>query len=119
MAQPLSGMKPDSPVDAAKKPMAGAWVRTYKSPDSKEGGKEGRVFASTYGASGDVANDGFRRMLLNACFWTMGLESAIKPDLNIALVGPYRPTWMGTIKRNAHVKPEDLAGWDTPILPAP
>ena len=29
MAQPLSGMKPDSPVDASKKPMPGAWVRTY------------------------------------------------------------------------------------------
>ena len=113
MAQPLSGMKPDSPVDAAKKPMPGAWVRTYKSTS----GKEGRVFASTYGASGDLANDGFRRMLVNACFWTTGLEAAIQPDLKIDLVGPYNPTWLGTFKRAGAVKPADLASYDSPIFP--
>lgn len=115
MAQPLAGMEPTSPVDTSKKPMPGAWVRTYKSAS----GKSGRVFASTYGASGDLVNDGFRRMLVNACFWAAGLESAIKPDLDISIVGPYRPTWMGTVKRAPSVKPEDLAGWDSPILPGP
>jgi hypothetical protein len=113
MAQPLSGMKPDSPVDATKKPMPGAWVRTYKSTS----GKEGRVFASTYGASGDLANDGFRRMLVNACFWTTGLEAAIQPDLKTDLVGPYNPTWLGTFKRAGAVKPADLASYDSPIFP--
>lgn len=115
MAQPLAGMTPDSPDDSTKKPMAGAWVRTYQS----ESGKEGRVFATTYGGSGDLDNEGFRRMLVNACFWAAGLEAAIKPDMEIGLVGSYRPTWMGINKRSAHVKPEDLAGWETPILPAP
>jgi len=115
MAQPLAGMTPDSPNDDTKKPMAGAWVRTYRS----ESGKEGRVFASTYGGSGDLLNDGFRRMLVNACFWAAGLESAIKPELKTDIVGPYRPTWMGVNKRARSVKPEALAGWDTPILPAP
>lgn len=113
MAQPLTGMKPDSPVDAAKKPMPGVWVRTYKSAT----GKEGRVFASTYGASGDLANDGFRRMLVNACFWTTGLEAAITPDLKIDLVGPFNPTWLGTMKRTGAAKPQDLAGYDSPIFP--
>jgi hypothetical protein len=115
MAQPLAGMSPDSPNDDTKKPMAGAWVRTYKG----ESGREGRVFTSTYGGSGDLVNDGFRRMLVNACFWAAGLESAIKPDLKTDIVGPYRPTWMGVNKRAASVKPEALAGYDTPILPAP
>lgn len=113
MAQPLTGMTPDSPVDETKKPMPGAWVRTYKS----ESGKEGRVFASTYGASGDLVNEGFRRMLINATFWAVGLEGAIKPNANISFVGPIRPTWMGVNKRSAHIKPEALAGWDSPILP--
>jgi hypothetical protein len=112
-AQPLDGMKPDSPIDATKKPMPGVWVRTYKS----ESGKEGRVFATTYGGSGDLLNDGFRRLLVNAAFWTMGLESAIKPDSDISIVGVYRPTWHGGAKRAAGVKPEHLAGWDSPILP--
>jgi hypothetical protein len=113
MAQPLSGMTPTSPTDETKKPMAGAWVRTYTS----ESGKEGRVFASTYGASGDLLNEGLRRMVVNAAFWAVGLEAAIKPDLDIAFVGPYRPTWMGTNRRAGGVKPEDLAGWDAPLLP--
>ena len=115
MAQPLAGMSPDSPDDTTKTPMAGAWVRTYRS----ESGKVGRVFASTYGGPGDLMNDGFRRMLVNACFWAAGIEAAIKPDLKTDIVGPYRPTWLGTNKRAGSVKPEALAGYDTPILPAP
>jgi Trehalose utilisation len=115
MAQPLTGMTPDSPDDTSRKPIAAAWVRTYKS----ESGKEGRVFTTTYGGSGDLVDDGFRRMLVNACFWSAGLEAAIKPEMNISLVGPYRPTWMGINKRSPHVKPEDLSGWDAAILPAP
>jgi hypothetical protein len=113
MAQPLLGMTPDSPINPAKNPMAGAWVRTYRS----NSGKEGRVFTSTYGCSNDLVNDGFRRMLVNAAFWTTGLDSAIKPDLDISFVGPYRPTWLGENKRATGVKPEDLAGWDSPIWP--
>ena len=113
MAQPLTGMTPDSPTDETKKPMPGAWVRTYKSVS----GKEGRVFASTYGASGDLLNEGFRRMLVNACFWTLGAEAAIKPDNTIAIVGTYRPTWYGGARRAGSVKPEDLAGWDAAIFP--
>ena len=112
MAQPLLGMKPDSPDDQTKKPMPGAWVRTYKSTS----GKEGRVFASTYGASGDLANDGFRRMLVNACFWTTGLEKSIKPDMDVKLVGEFHPTWLGTYKRAGNVKPADLADYESPIM---
>jgi hypothetical protein len=113
MAQPLNGMTKDSPIDETKKPMPGVWVRTYKS----ESGKQGRVFDTTYGGSGDLLNDGFRRLLVNAAFWTMGLESAIKPDSDISIVGVYRPTWHGGAKRAANVKPENLAGWDAAILP--
>ena len=112
-AQPLAGMEPASPIDETKKPMPGAWVREYKSAS----GKTGRVFATTYGASGDLVNDGFRRLLVNACLWTLGLDNAIKPDNDISIVGPFRPTWHGGAKRAKDIQPEDLAGWDSPILP--
>jgi hypothetical protein len=62
-------------------------------------------------------NDGFRRLLVNACLWDMGLENAIKPDNDVSLVGIYRPTWHGGAKRAKDIKPEELAGWDSPILP--
>lgn len=114
-AQPLAGMEPTSPPDETKKPMPGAWVRTYHSGS----GQDGRVFASTYGASNDLVNDGFRRVVVNACLWAMGLEAAIQPTNDISLVGPFRPTWSPGTKRAADVKPEELAGWESPILPEP
>ncbi|QDT16794.1 ThuA domain-containing protein [Alienimonas californiensis] len=119
-AQPLQGMTPDSPPAADKQPCPGAWVRTYRIPgaSSAEDAGSGRVFTTTYGASEDLRNDGFRRMLVNACFWAAGLEEEIAPDLNVELVGPYQPT---TFRHGGHVKgvrPADLAGWETPILPA-
>ena len=113
MAVPLTGMQPNSAEDKTKTPMPGAWVRTYQSAS----GKSGRVFATTYGGSGDLVNDGFRRMLVNACYWAVGLEKAIKPNSDISFVGPYRPTWHGGATRATAVTPEDLIGWDSSIWP--
>ena len=112
-AVPLAGMEPTSPPDESKTPMPGAWVRTYQSSS----GKSGRVFASTYGASGDLVNDGFRRMVINGCLWALGLEDAIKPNNDIGIVGPFRPTWHGGAKRARDIRPDELAGWNSPILP--
>lgn len=114
MAQPLSGMEPSSPDDPAKKPVPGAWVRTYTGAS----GKAGRVFTTTYGGSGDLLNDGFRRMMVNGCFWAAGLEEKISPQMEVGLVGQLNPTWMKGRTRAKGVKPEDLAGWDSPIWPA-
>lgn len=111
--QILDGMKLDSPPAKDKEELAVAWVRTYTS----DTGKTGRVFATTHGASEDLLNEGFRRMLVNACLWGMGMEKAISADNNVSLVGPYQPV---TYRFNGYVngvKPSDLAGWDTPILP--
>ena len=113
MAVPLNGLEPGSPADESKKAMAGAWVRTYKSVS----GKEGRVFTTTYGASDDLPNEGLRRMIVNACFWAVGLEKKIKPKANISFLGELRPTWHGTLKRATGIKPEDLADWNSPIWP--
>ena len=114
MAQPLTGMKPDSPDDEKRKPVPGAWTRSYKGKD----GAEGRVFTSTYGASNDIENEGYRRMLINACFWAAGLEDGIKADANVEFVGPYNATWLKNHGRRAGgTKPSDLAGWESPIMP--
>ena len=74
MAQPLKGMKIDSPTDPKLKPQAAAWTRTY---EYKEGSK-GRVFCTTYGSSNCIENDGYRRMLINSCFWALSMENNIK-----------------------------------------
>jgi type 1 glutamine amidotransferase len=107
----LNGMTPDSPPAADKKQLPVAWHRTYQGA----AGKTGRVFTTTHGASEDLLNEGFRRLLVNASLWAAGLESAITPNGDVSLVGPYHPTTYGF---NGHVhalKPSDMAGWDTPI----
>ncbi len=113
MAQPLDGMQPDAQVAEGKKPCPGVWVREYES----KSGQKGRVFTTTYGASEDLLNDGFRRMMINGCLWSLGMEDQIKPDLAIDFVGPYQPVTFRFGGHRKGVKPADLQEWDSPILP--
>lgn len=112
MAQPLQGMTADAPPADGKAPCPGAWTRSYRSGS----GRVGRVFTTTYGASVDLSDDDFRRMLVNACFWGCGLDDAITAELNVELVGPWHPTRFAFDGHRLHVRPQDLAGWDTPIM---
>ena len=111
MAQPLNGMTPDSAPDATKPPMPSEWTRTYKSAS----GKMGRVFTTLYGTSEDIQNEGYRRLVLNGCLWAVGLEDAIKPDLNIAFVGAGKPNTFGGGAYARGIKPEMYAGFTNPI----
>ena len=111
MAQPLNGMTPDSAADETKPPMPSEWTRTYKSA----AGKEGRVFTSLYGTSEDITNEGYRRLLVNGCFWALGMEDAIKPDLNIAFIGAGKPNTFGGGAYARGIKPEMYAGYESPI----
>ncbi len=114
MARPLMGMQPDAEPDPKRKPVPGAWTRSYQG----KSGKSGRVFTSTYGTSNDIENEGYRRLLVNACFWAAGLEDAIEPDADVSFVGPYHATWRRDRgRRKAGLKPQDMAGWESPIVP--
>ena len=86
MGQVLNGMTPDAPPDTSKKMMPIAWVKSYKG---------GRIFDTTMGHPGDFQNEGFRRMVVNACYWAVGLEKKISPKGNVELVGPYQPQPIG------------------------
>ena len=111
MAQPLNGMTPGSPPDAAKPPMPSEWTRAYASAS----GKLGRVFTSLHGTSEDLLNEGYRRLLVNGCFWAIGLEDAITPDLNIAFVGPFQPNTFANGAYARGVTPAMYEGFDRPI----
>lgn len=108
----LNGMKPDAKVDDTKQPVPVAWVRPYAS----KSGKEARVFTTTQGASQDLVNDGFRRMLVNAHLWCLGMDDAIQPGNPIDFVGPFNPTIFSFTRWRHGVKPADLSGWDSPIM---
>lgn len=85
----LDGMEPDDPpvTDGRNEPMMPiAWTRTYEG---------GRVFTTTMGAATDLLSEGVRRMLVNATYWCLGMESEIEPDADVSLVGDFEPTPYG------------------------
>jgi len=94
MGQVLNGMTPDSPPDPTKHLVPIAWTKTYQG----ESGKTSRVFTTTMGHPMDFPNEGFRRMLVNACFWLLGEESRISPESSVEFVGEYRPHAIGVGK---------------------
>jgi hypothetical protein len=108
LGQVLNGMQPtDQPV--AGKPndplMPVAWIKTYTTPS----GKVARVFNTTMGASQDLASEGLRRLLVNACYWALGMEREIAPRANVELVGDYHPTPFGFGAHVKGLKPADHA----------
>jgi type 1 glutamine amidotransferase len=103
-------LMPDSKAVAGRKNdpmMPVAWTKTYQG----EGGKAGRVFTTTMGASQDFAFEATRRLIVNGCLWAAGLEDKIPEKSNVGLVGEFKPTPF-RFKKNEEwkpgVKPADL-----------
>lgn len=74
-----------------------------------------RVFVTTHGASQDIEDDDFRRMLINAHLWCLGMEDAIDAGAPIGFVGPCHPAKFGFGGYRRGVRPGDIAGWESPI----
>jgi type 1 glutamine amidotransferase len=74
-----------------------AWTNSYAS----ESGKTGRVFTTTMGASQDLVSEGTRRLLVNGCYWALGLEDKIPAKSDVSIVGEFKAS---PFKFNGHVK---------------
>jgi hypothetical protein len=105
MGQVLAGMSPGDPPNADKPPVPVAWTRTYTGAE----GKTSRVFTTTMGHSGDLKSEGFRRLLVNACYWALGMEDAIPERSNVELVGEYGPNPIGFGGHKRGLRPGDHA----------
>lgn len=108
MGQILEGMKPDDkPLEGKKNDpmMPVAWIKSVEWPNARTA----RVFSTTMGASQDLQSEGLRRLLVNACYWAMGMEDKIGPKSEVAIVGEYKPRPFGFNGAAKGVKPEDLA----------
>jgi trehalose utilization protein len=106
--QVLSGMHPNDPPVVGKQNdpiMPVAWINSFAAPS----GKKARAFATTMGASQDLLSEGLRRMVVNACYWALGMEDQIPPKSDVELVGHYAPTRFGFNGYTKGVKPADLA----------
>ncbi len=89
--QSTSGMQADAPINTEKEVMPIAWTRAYQLP----GGKPGKAFTTTMGASVDFESADLRRLLVNACFWATGLAEAIPQQADVSVISPYAPTMFG------------------------
>jgi type 1 glutamine amidotransferase len=108
LGQVLEGMRPtDKPVPGGKNDpmMPVAWTKTYET----DAGKVGRVFTTTMGASQDLLSEGMRRLLVNACYWALGMEEKISARSKVDIVGEYKtlPFKFGGFQPG--VKPSDHA----------
>jgi Trehalose utilisation len=91
LGQVLMGMQPDSPPDPAKKLVPVAWTKTY----AGDSGKTSRIFTTTMGHAMDFQNEGFRRMVVNACYWLLDMERKISATSSVEFVGEYHPNAIG------------------------
>jgi len=121
LGQVLSGMKPsDPPIVGTKVRKRGgkefevtpndpmmpiAWIKEYTGKQ----GENSRIFTTTMGASEDLLSEGLRRLLVNAAYWSVGMEELIPARANVDLVGKYSPTGFGFNKYKAGVRPSDHA----------
>lgn len=109
MGQVLQGMQPaDKAVEGKQNDpkMPVAWIKTYTSAR----GMPTRVFATTMGASQDLQSEGLRRLLVNACYWAVGMEEKIPAKSKVDIVGDYKPSPFQFGGHKKGVRPADLAG---------
>ncbi len=102
--QVLVGMDPADEPNTDKPLMPMAWVKNY----TGDAGKTSRVFCTTMGASIDLLSEDLRRLLVNGCYWGMGMEDQIPDKSNVDIVGEFEPTLFGFGTFKKGVRPSDF-----------
>ena len=95
-AKPVAGKKND-PL------MPVAWTRLNENAN----GRSNRVFCTTMGAATDLANEGLRRLVVNAVLWGFGIEVPAKTD--VRFVDPYAPADYSSKGYRRGLTPDDHA----------
>ena len=103
LGQPLAGWSADDEPVADKPPVPIAWTKSY----TGSAGKKARVFTTTMGHGDAFKVEDFRRMLVNACYWCMGLEDHVDPHRDVSIVGTYDPGPVGGKGLQTGMKPGD------------
>jgi hypothetical protein len=105
--QPLMGRKPDDAPNRELEPLPVAWFKFWQTSS----GKKARVFHSTMGSAHDLESAGLRRLLINAAYWGMGMESAITPTRSVEIVGTYKPLESGFNYEELGVVPKPVSAY--------
>ena len=101
--QPTHGMEATTAANIRKSLMPVAWIRNYQLP----GGKKGRAYTTTMGASVDLASADLRRLIINESYQALGFEEAITEDLNVEYIGEFNPSMFGFGKHKKGLYPKD------------
>jgi len=105
--QPLMGRKHDDPPNPELEPLPVAWFKLWQTSD----GSQARVFHTTMGSGEDFQSAGLRRLVINAAYWGMGMESAISPTRSVDIVGSYHPPGSGFDYRQLGVVPKPVQAY--------
>lgn len=103
MGQVLVGMNPDDAPNKEKELVPVAWIKTY----TGSVGVPARVFTTTMGHGGDFLSEGFRRLVVNAVYWGLGMENLVPARANVDLIGDYDPSEIGFGNYQKGVKPSE------------
>ena len=83
-----------------------AWTKTYQGPRESPAGCSRR----RWGRRRTWSYEGTRRLIVNGCFWAVGLEDQIPEKTKVDLVGEYNPSPFRSVKEwKGTTKPADLA----------
>lgn len=80
-----------------------AWTRLHRHP----AGPTNRVFCTTMGAATDLANEGLRRLVVNAVLW--GFDREIPARTDVRYVDPYAPSAYAFKRYRRGLTPDDHA----------
>ena len=105
--QPLMGRKPEDPPNDQLEPLPVAWVKSWQT----SGGRAARVFHCTMGSGVDLQSSGLRRLIINAAYWGMGMETAITPGHSVEIVGEYKPLGSGFNYPKLGVVPKPVSAY--------
>lgn len=105
--QPLMGRKHDDPPNTKLEPLPVAWFKSWQTSE----GKSARVFHSTMGSGTDLQSAGLRRLIINAVYWGMGLESSIQATSKVDIVGDYKPLESGFNYEKLGVVPKPVSAY--------
>ena len=64
------------------------------------------------GSGKDFESAGLRRLLVNASYWCLELEEAIRADASVELVGEYAPLASGFAYAELGVRPRPVQDYD-------
>jgi hypothetical protein len=103
--QPLMGRKPEDAPNNELEPLPVAWVK----PWTTSNGKSSRIFHCTMGSGIDLKNPGLRRLIVNATYWGLQMESMISPTTSVDIVGEYNLLESGFDYEALGVKPRPVS----------